>query len=242
MHRFIFIALIIFSFLFSKTPSKVFETQTAVVSDQGAYAFEFNFYNNGGVQGKAGLAISSFFELGVIEYIDGLIGKEKVTFNVPGVFAKIKFTDNAVEKWNFSFGYDALYSGSFSEYADKRYGVYGVFSKGFFFILPLPHVYSVGIVYPVVPDEGTLNFYSSIISSFNEMFSLGIELTSLSLEDRKNYNFINNWSFNFNLNEQFSIQFTLQLGSRNEYNAQDSLEKTIIDYSRNVRLVYGSFF
>ena len=224
-------------------PSKLFETHTALLGESREYTFEMNLYDNGGLQTRTSLSITSHFALGLSAIVDGVIGTSDMLFYTPGVFAKAKLTDNPLESWNIAMGYDLIYSGTFYEHNNRYYGLFGVFSKGFLWASPSAHVWSIGVYYPVVPSQQIPRLAVSFFSPLSEMFHLSTEITSISFEEKRLYHFVNNWMITINLSEKIGLHFIMQVANLNvpvpekNKNADDTYQ-----ISRNIRLTYKDYF
>ena len=215
-----------------------FDTPTALNSEQGEYQIGFSFYDRGGLMAYADIGINSFLSIGVKNYIDGVIGSEDISVGTPGVILKLKVTDHPAESWNVAIGYNTIYNGSFYEYDQRLYGLYAVLSRGFFYIMSYPHIFSVGIHYPLIPVSGNLSIFSSFITQFNEILATGVELSNIQFtSEEKKFYFIGNWIVALNLSEQLTLKFIMQAAQKHNDNQPPTFE-----FSRNILLFYKNYF
>src|SRR5208337_4983957 len=91
----------------------IVDTPTAFTIAKGTYKVSLLEYDNGGMELKTFLGLNDILYLGVSEDVQNAIGKDSPNFNIPGVIAKVKFTDG----WDafpiaIAAGYDSFYTGS----------------------------------------------------------------------------------------------------------------------------------
>ena len=221
------------------TPNNVYSTPTAIGLEKGSYQGEFFIYDSGGLGIKARVGLSKYIYLGVIEYIDNVIGSADVVWHIPGVLAKISFTGQGEEGFNVALGWDLLNTGLFSEYSDLVYGTHLVFTKGFFFFKSqAPHLFSIGskVVLTREPYRGYL-FASAYFRLF-PFLDWGVEFDNIALTTDARYHFVNNQVINFNITENFSLKFIFQIAVPNtteEVNFEDI-------NSRSLVITYENFF
>lgn len=150
--------------------SVVVDTPTAYTIYRGIYEFYFTGYDNGGVEVKSFIGLHDNFFLGVSFDIQHALGKDDPEPNIPGVIAKLKFTDG----WqtfpiSFAIGYDSFYigdEGSTENYENELnrmiYGPYFVVTKPIYLFQDEQH-FSAGIRVPTQPyyvPEDTAYFVS----------------------------------------------------------------------------------
>ncbi len=135
------------------------DTPTAYTIEKGTYQISLLGYDSGGVELKTILGLHNNLFLGVSLDIQNAIGKEKAKPNVPGVIAKLKFTDG----WetfpiSFAIGYDSFYIGeagktdqAVNEINRMIYGPYFVITKPVYLLGDEQHV-SFGIRMPAQPN------------------------------------------------------------------------------------------
>lgn len=148
----------------------VIDTPTAYTLGKGTYQVSFLGYDNGGVELKTLLGLHGNLFLGVSLDIQNAIGKDKPEPNVPGVIAKIKFTDG----WetfpiSLAIGYDSFYIGQEGKTynPDNKlnrmiYGPYFVITKPVYVFNDEQH-FHFGVRLPTQPDyvpEDTSYFLS----------------------------------------------------------------------------------
>lgn len=231
---------IVFSSLLLNATFKntVYETPLAISLEKGEYTVDTYFYNNGGILNKVAVGLNTFINLGIIEYMDGLIGNSKIKFSYPNVSAKIRFTDKPYDSYNFAIGYDAFYKGGFSPSHKKIHGVYFVYTQGFL-LLDSPQFFSTGVRQPLLYEIIQPDIFFSLYLNLSKFFNLSIEIDNIHLGKQYNYYFILNNSFIFKPVEELGIQFTIQGALEHIPNSNI---KPKMDWSRSFRIYYSSFF
>lgn len=183
---------------------EVIDTPTAYTINRGTYQFSFLGYDNGGLEVRSFIGLHDNLFLGMSFDMQNAIGKDEVQPNVPGVLAKIKFTDG----WetfpiSIALGYGSFYIGNESktENYDNElnrmiYGPYFVVTKPVFLLGNEQHI-SGGIRVPAqpyyVPED------SSYFISFD--FPLSDSVIFKTEGERIYYNFSNprKWIWNVGL-------------------------------------------
>ena len=110
----------------------IYTTPTAINPERGFYQLHFDLYEAGGLGLRASVGLNKYIYLGLIEYIDGFIGAGEMTWNIPGVLAKVSFLGREEEAFNVALGWDMLNAGSFSDFSVPVSGPYLTFTKGWF--------------------------------------------------------------------------------------------------------------
>lgn len=115
------------------------ETPTAVTLPKGAFNMGFWAYENGGVMTRAFLGLHDKLFIGVIFDTQALIGNDIARMNIPGVIARIKFTDG----WgNFplliAMGYDTFYNAGHGKDKSEDVNPYGRNIAGPYFVVTKP--------------------------------------------------------------------------------------------------------
>lgn len=219
-----------------------FDTPTGLARDKGEVGISLTAYDGGGLNVQASMALAPFLELGVVGYATGLIGNGAAKFEIPGISGKIRFTDSAPEGFNVAVGYMPLFHGGFSEGTIHPYGPYAVATKGFFLWAPLPHLFSFGAAYPLVPEPGRPMAFVSLALHFGSLLQYLVEVTDVNFNPESAYDFINNHSLRLNLGEHLAIQAVFQWAGKV---AQDPVKKENVlnsSTSRTLRVVWqGSF-
>jgi hypothetical protein len=220
---------------------EIFDVQTGLTGARGEFYFRATAYDNGGLGVKAGMGVTEWLSLGITEFVDGLIGNGTNRWEIPGVFGKINVTSLPPESINLAFGYAPLYHGTFTEGTNRPYGIFLTATKGFFLLAPLPHLFTLNVAYPVVPNLGKFTVSTSLLVEFTQMFSYGFELTDLTFNPESKYDFINNHVVAMAISENFSLQFIFQLAGKIHTNA-DKTSKLDIENSRNLRINFSAYF
>ncbi len=92
--------------------TSLIDAPTAYTIPRGTYQVSFLGYDNGGVELKTILGLHDNLFLGVSFDVQNAIGKDRSQPNVPGVIAKLKFTDGWEQfPISISVGYDSFYIG-----------------------------------------------------------------------------------------------------------------------------------
>jgi len=195
------------------------DTPTAYTIGRGSYNLAMWGYDQGGVEFKAYIGLHDFFYLGASFDIEHAIGKDKARANVPGVVAKLKFTDG----WetfpiSIAVGYDSFYVGTPGKYKeDDRdysnrmiYGPFFVITKPIYLLNSEQHI-SGGIRVPVQPEfvKKDTSYFASLDIPLGQFFTIKAET------ERVYYNFDRpkNWLFNaglqYNLLMKLSVEFDI---------------------------------
>lgn len=114
-----FIVIIMLFFLSSVLSAQQFSRYTSVVNTptaftigHGTYQFGYRGYHEGGAEFKTSVGLTDILNIGVSFDMEHAVGQHKIKPHVPGVIAKIKFTDGT-EMFPISIaaGYDSFYMG-----------------------------------------------------------------------------------------------------------------------------------
>jgi len=241
-----FYYLLIFTGLLagSELPVRGFDNQTPWCYSRGEFNISFTAYNNGGINLGAGVGVNDRISLGIIEFVDGLIGDGKNKWYIPGVEGKVSILNLPPEKINTSISYNPLYYGSFSEYTNKSYGITASVGKGFYIASSRPHALAMGLNLPILPDYARhireLSLYGSMIVSFGQYFKIGTEMGNIHFKKNPVHRFIWNNFAHFYITDGFALQFILQVSDKKNPEGADKLFKTIT--SRNIGLSYTGYF
>ena len=159
----------------------VIDTPTAYTITRGTYQVSVLGYDRGGVEFKTFIGLHDNLFLGISLDVQNAIGKEKTEPNVPGVVAKIKFTDGW-ERFPISFavGYDSFYIGqqgrvmnntteeNQGEFTDNElnrmiYGPYFVVTKPIYLLDDEQHI-NFGMRVPSQPNyvPGDTSYFLSL--------------------------------------------------------------------------------
>ncbi len=198
------------------------DTPTAVTLPRASYAVGLWGYNDGGILTKAIVGIHDQIYFGVSFDVENAIGSQQAQFNVPGVIAKIKFTDGWAEMpFLIAAGYDSFYSGKNGKiegadnpFARVIYGPYAVVTKPIF-LFGLQQNLHFGVRTPVQPlyvPEDTSGFVSLDFPIGN--FVPMIELGRVYFDADRTNEILMNVGFRFNFFENLSVEldFMMQRG------------------------------
>jgi hypothetical protein len=221
---------------------ELFDTPNALGREKGEVNVTITAYDAGGINLKAGFGIARFLELGVVGYVHGLIGAGSNSFEIPGIYGRIHLTDAPPEGFNFALGYAPLFHGSFTEGTNRPYGPYVAASKGFFLVSSVPHLFSLGLAWPLVPDIGKPMGFASLAIHFGPVVEYGVELTDISFQPASRYDFVNNHSLRFSLGENFQVQFVFQWAGKSSTDPATGAVKLDSATSRNLRIVWQNQF
>lgn len=195
------------------------DTPTAATMYRGGYDLSVWGYENGGIFSRSLIGLHDNIFIGVSFDIQHVIGNETPVFNIPGVAARVKFTDGF---GNFPLliaaGYDAFYPdatlnlASDSIHSRLVYGPYIVFTKPVFMAGSEQHIHW-GYRLPIQPYYSLED--SSIFLAFD--FPIGVFIPMFEVEkiffSTSRFNEIQcNFGFRFNLYETFAIELGFIMG------------------------------
>ncbi|HEY1406378.1 MAG TPA: hypothetical protein VF857_07200 [Spirochaetota bacterium] len=192
------------------------DTPTAYTIGRGTYNLSLWGYDQGGVEFKAYIGLHDYFYLGASFDVEHAIGKEKPHANIPGVVAKIKFTDG----WetfpiSVAIGYDSFYIGTPGKYKDDDndaanrmiYGPYFVITKPIYLLNSEQHI-SGGIRVPAQPKFVAKDtaYFASLDIPLGKYFTLKGET------ERIYYNLHRpkDWLFNAGMQYSFLMKFGVE--------------------------------
>jgi hypothetical protein len=215
----------------------VIDSPTAYTIGRGTYQLSFLGYDNGGVELKALIGLHDNFFLGASFDIQNFIGKDTPEPNVPGVIAKIKFTDG----WesfpiSFAVGYDSFYIGEQGKRENDEnklnrmiYGPYFVITKPIYLLDDEQHIHG-GMRMPTQPDyvpEDTAYFIGVDIP-LGEFFVLKYETERVYYDFRRSDEWLHNVGMRYSYLGRIGVEFDVLFQSgeranriiRIEYNDQ----------------------
>ena len=162
-----FLIFILGFFFFAKTllaqmeETVVIDTPTAYTIEPGTYKISALAYDEGGAELKTIIGIHNNIYLGMSFDIEHAIGKGDPNPNIPGVVAKLKFTDGFPSlPLGIAIGYDSFCGGSEGREKEEksdnelnrmRYGPYLVFTQPTF-LFDAEQYLNYGIKTPTQPD------------------------------------------------------------------------------------------
>jgi len=204
------------------------DTPTAYTIGRGNFDVSMLAYDGGGLEFKAFMGLFNNFYLGASVDVAHAVGKEKAEPNIPGVIAKLKFTDG----WetfpiSFAIGYDSFYLGTpgkvgYTYNADKLnrmiYGPYLVITKPIYLLDSEQHI-SWGLRVPAQPY-----FYPKETSYFLSFdIPIGDYFTFKGETERIYYNFKkpSDWLYNLGMRYTYSkigIEFDFMMQAHQQVN------------------------
>lgn len=201
--------------------TSVIDTPTAFTIAKGTYKISLLEYDNGGMEFKTFLGLHDIVYLGVSLDVQSAIGRDDPNFNVPGVIAKLKFTDgHEAFPIAIAAGYDSFYTGYEGsiddETADEKddlnhviYGPYFVFT-GSIYLFDAEQYLSVGIRTPTQPDyePDNTSYFTSLDIPVGEFFRFEFEV------ERVYWNFrdADDWLFNPGIKFNWFDQVSFTIG------------------------------
>ncbi len=210
------------------------DTPTAVTLPRGAYVVSFWAYNNGGLLTKAQLGLHDNIYLGASFDVENVIGENEMRMNIPGVIARVKFTDG----WKrfpilVAMGYDSFYAGmtgkvqeavSGNPFNRMIYGPYFAVTKPIYLLGEEQHIH-FGVRTPVQPDyvPRDTSFYISIDFPIG-MFVPIFEIERVYFDYRRLQEILYNFGFRFNFIENLAIEVDLLTGAGMRANRMVVLE------------------
>jgi hypothetical protein len=172
-------------------------------------------YDQGGLEFKTFIGLHDNIYLGVSCDVEHAVGKEDPHFNIPGVVAKVKFTDG----WetfpiSIAAGYDSFYLGTPGKVDNQAnelnrmiYGPFLVITKPIYLLDSEQHI-SGGIRVPAQP------YFSGRDTSYFLSFDvpMGKYFTLKGEEERVFYNFnrFNEWLSNLGVEYTFMSKFSIE--------------------------------
>lgn len=193
----------------------VIDTPSAYTIARGTYQVSFLGYDNGGVELKSFIGLHDNFFMGVSVDMQNAIGKDDIEPNVPGVIAKLKFTDGwEMFPISFAIGYDSFYIGqegktynATNELNRMIYGPYAVITKPIYLFNDEQH-FHFGIRVPTQPDyvpEDT-SYFVSLDIPLGEYFVFKAE------SERIYYNFgrTDEWLYNVGMRYSYMYQLGIE--------------------------------
>ncbi len=189
----------------------VVDTPTAYTIGRGTYQVSFVGYDEGGMELKTFIGLHDSVFLGVSFDIEHTIGKEKPDPNIPGVVARIKFTDG----WEsfplaVSIGYDSFFLNSTKHLNRMIYGPYFVFSRPIYLFNDEQYV-SFGMRMPTQPHfvpEDTAYFLNLDVP-LGQSFHLKTEVGKIYWDFHRP----DEWMFNLGIEycylDQLGIEFDI---------------------------------
>jgi hypothetical protein len=180
-------------------------------------------YDRGGIEMKSFIGIHDAIFFGISFNVDHAVGKEKAEPNVPGVVAKLKFTDGW-ESFPISIaaGYDSFYMGDASkvgsgvdpssyssgDHNKMLYGPYLAVTKPIY-LFDSEQYFSFGIRIPTQPDyvPKDASYFASFDLPLGKMFSFKAETERIYYNFKRHEDWLGNLGLRFNFMPNAGIDF-----------------------------------
>ena len=213
----IVLLIILPSILFAQVKQTlVMNTPTAFTIAKGTYKISFLEYDNGGMELKTYLGLHDILFLGVSVDVQSAIGRDKPEFNVPGVIAKIKFT-NGTKKFpiaiaagydSFFVGYDGVRENEENELDRVIYGPYLVFT-GSIYLFDSVQFISLGIRTPTQPyyTPDKTSYFTSLDIPLGGFFRFEAGVERLYWNFKKHEEWLYSVGLKFIYHENIAIEF-----------------------------------
>ena len=196
----------------------VVDTHTAITLPRATYNLSFWGYENGGILSKTVMGLSDGIYLGASFDVQRAIGQEKPQFNIPGVIAKLRFT----EGWEsfplfIALGYDAYYTGRNIDNEltlENRiiYGPHFTITKPIFLLEGEQH-FHIGCRTPVQPVQNPQDTEMYIGFDFPiGYFVPMIEVERIFFNSKRSKEVLVNAGFRFNILEGLAIELNMMMG------------------------------
>lgn len=198
------------------------DTPTAFTIARGTYRVSLLEYDNGGMELKTFLGLHDILFLGVSFDVQNAIGRDDPNFNIPGVIARLKFTDGwEVFPIAIAAGYDSFYTGNEGRVDDMTesekddlnrviYGPYLVFT-GSIYLLDSEQFISAGIRTPTQPDyiPDNTSYFSSIDIPLGEFFRFQFEIERVFWDFRNSKDWLYNLGLKYNYFDKIGFEFAV---------------------------------
>lgn len=195
------------------------DTPTAFTAARGNYHLSMLAYDEGGLELKALIGLAHFFHLGASFDVEHAIGKDKMKPNIPGVVAKLKFTDGW-DAWPISVaaGYDSFFGGRHMKHVNESnrfnrmiYGPYLAVTKPIYLFDDEQYI-SFGVRMPTqphyIPDD--TSYYLAVDFPLNSSFRLKGEMERVYWNFREPEDWLYNLGMRYTYMDQLGIEFVLQ--------------------------------
>ena len=202
--------------LYGQTRSIVgIDTPTAFTLGRGAYMVSLLGYDSGGVELKTVVGLHDNFYMGVSFDVQHAIGKETPKPNIPGVIARIKFTDGW-DDWPISLamGYDSFFIGEQGKTDNPNnsldrmiYGPYFAVTKPIY-LFGGEQYFSFGVRMPIQPyfNADDTSYYVALDFPLGDVFNIKGEVERIYWNLRDPDEWLLNFGFRYTYLEQLSIE------------------------------------
>jgi hypothetical protein len=200
----------------------VIDTPTAFTISRGTYKLSLLQYDNGGMEFKTFLGLHDILFLGVSFDVQNAIGKDTPHYNVPGVIARLKFTDGwEVFPIAMAAGYDSFYTGSAGREEDTTatveddlnrviYGPYFVFT-GSIYLFDSEQYLSIGVRTPTQPEykPDNTSYFASIDIPLGEFFRFQFEMERVFWDFRDRRDWLYNVGLKYNYLDMIGFEIAV---------------------------------
>ncbi|MFC1670455.1 hypothetical protein ACFL20_08675 [Spirochaetota bacterium] len=216
----------------------VVDTPTAFTLGRGFYQVSLLGYDNGGVEFKTFIGLHDNLFFGISFDMQGAIGKEKPQPNIPGVVARLKFTDG----WesfpiSIAIGYDSFYLGgegevnnTYNELNRMIYGPYFVITKPIYLFESEQYI-SFGMRLPAQPYfvPRDTSYFLSFDIPLGEFFRVKFEIERLYWNLQRAEQTLFNFGLVYSYQNTLAIEVDLMLHQNEKLN-------------RMIKLIYTNEF
>lgn len=235
MRRYLLLTLFIMLFYYCNSlfaqnyirTTVVIDTPTAYTLNRGMYQFSFFGYDRGGVELKSFIGLHDNLFLGASFDIMNAIGKDEPEPNIPGVIAKLKFTDG----WEYfplsiAIGYDSFYLGEDGKTDNSNnklnrmvFGPYFVITKPIYLFYDEQHL-NFGIRLPTqpyyVPEDSS--YFISLDIPLGDFFIFKAEGEKIYYNFSRNRDWLLNIGLEYLYLKHFGIGFAIMLQKKDQAN------------------------
>ena len=192
------------------------DTPTAFTVGRGNYNVSLLEYDNGGIELKTLIGLHENLFLGVSFDVQNAIGRDTPKANIPGVIARIKFTDGW-ESWPISIavGYDSFFIGEQGKEENTGnplnrmiYGPYMAITKPIYLFDDEQYL-SYGLRMPTQPDfmPDDTSYYLALDFPLSSMFRFKAEIERVYWDFRDPDEWLFNMGLRYTYMDQLGIEF-----------------------------------
>jgi hypothetical protein len=205
------------------------DTPTAYTIGRGSYNLSLFGYDQGGVEFKSYIGLHDNLYIGVSFDVEHAIGRDKPHANVPGVVAKLKFTDG----WetfpiSIAIGYDSFYVGTPGKYdrsSDSEkynrmiYGPYLSITKPIYLLNSEQHI-SGGIRVPTQPEfiKKDTSYFLSFDIPLGDFFAVKGETERIYYNFHRHDDWLYNAGIRYSVLMKLSVEFDFMFQKHEKVN------------------------
>jgi len=196
----------------------VMNTPTAFTIAQGTYKISFLGYDNGGMEFKTYLGLHDILFLGISFDVQSAIGRDKPEFNIPGVVARVKFTDGwqkfpvaiAAGYDSFFVGYEGVEENTKNELDRVIYGPYIVFT-GSIFLFDSEQFINIGVRTPTQPHytPKKTSYFTSLDIPLGEFFRFEAGVERLYWNFKKHEEWLYSVGMKYNYYDHIGLELAV---------------------------------